>query len=174
MNHIEKGIIPPTLLIAQYHGSLIQLIQLLNEAVSGEEEDALTFSLEDIHIVPTQQKKSKEEASDDDDDDDSERSLNSKDSNNNGDDWPGLDLTTVRKPTSVREEHHVSNMNRLKLLLRERLQAIHAKPTNMTQTFVFYILMQLHGRVAMPTHHMPSVFSDPTMSANEIFLRSKL
>ncbi len=115
-------------------------------------------------------------------------------------DWPCLQIEMTNDKSlvsSVTEEHHTSNMNRLKLLLKDRLTQMisemnHSRDTNegdaddqdgngrdalvvtATQPFQFYLLFQLHGRLALPTRDTPSVFADPSLRANEIFFRSKL
>lgn len=115
-------------------------------------------------------------------------------------DWPCLQIEVTNDKnlvSSVTEEHHTSNMNRLKLLLKDRLTQMisemnHSRDTNegdaddqdgngrdalvvtATQPFQFYLLLQLHGRLALPTRDTPSVFADPSLRANEIFFRSKL
>ncbi len=242
--YIERGIIPPTILIGEWHGSVVQLLALMDDSIrqhqhsTGNGGDSLNFTLEDLIIVPSssasspfssqqnhrQDRAEDHEQQEEDHNDEEEGDRTEEEEENEEDgaesneesaeeengeknhrfeiDWPCLQIEVANDKnlvSSVTEEHQTSNMNRLKLLLKDRLTQMitemnHSRDTNegegdaddqdgkgrdalvvtATQSFQFYLLLQLHGRLALPTRDMPSVFADPSLRANEIFFRSKL
>jgi hypothetical protein len=158
---IENGFIPSRVLVATFKGTALQLVKLFEDSLSSSSKSALSYCLEDLYIEAQRDQLTLENETVSDSD---------------------MTLGFLEyEPDAASDD-----IKRLKILLSKRLKhvgkALHAPLHSFaTQSLMFYLLIQIYGKVAIPTRALQSSFlpmakqEGPNESSNQQpFLHSRL